>query len=72
MNKPATQFPDTYTYLNGSASKAVDGDTSGNVAGDMCTHTNRGTRSEPAWWRVDLKAYYNLTGINIYNRNEFG
>ena len=64
MHKPAKQSPDTFTYLNAPSAKAVDGDKSGNV------HTDRGTQSNPAWWTVDLKAYYNLTGIKIYNRNK--
>jgi len=63
-----TQFPDT--YLPGSASKAVDGNTPDHVVGEMCAHTDKGNRFEPAWWRVDLKAYYSLTGITIYNINQ--
>jgi len=57
-------------YLPGSASKAVDGDTSDNVVGDMCAHTDKGNHIEPARWRVDLEANYTLTGIKIYNRNK--
>ena len=72
MHKPAKQSPDTFPYLNGPAFKAVDGDTSDNVDGSMCAHTDRRTSSNPAWWRVDLKAHYNLTGIKIYNRNKHG
>ena len=70
MHKPATQSPDT--YLQGSAYKAVDGDTSNHVDGSMCAHTSRGTPSNPAWWRVDLEAHFNLTGITIYNRKKHG
>lgn len=70
FHKPATQSPDT--YLKGSASKAVDGDTSDHVDRNMCAHTDEGTLRNPAWWRVDLEAYYNITGIKIYNRNQHG
>jgi len=57
------------TFFGGSASKAVDGNTSDHVAGDMCAHTVWGN---PAWWRVDLEAKYSITGIKIYNRNQTG
>ena len=67
MHKPASQFPDT--YLKGSATKAVDGSTGDSVYRGMCAHTDWGN---PAWWRVDLEANYNLTGIQIYNRNKNG
>ena len=70
MHKPAEQFPDM--YVPGSASKAVDGDTRDNVVGDMCAHTAMGTPSNPAWWRVDLRANYNLTGIKIFNIRQHG
>ena len=70
MHKPATQSPATFPLR--SAYKAVDGDTSNDVYGNMCTDTGWGTPSNPAWWRVDLEAYYNLTGIKIYNRNKDG
>jgi len=70
LHKPAEQFP--YTLHGGSASKAVDGNTSDNVVGEMCAHTYSGTPSNPAWWTVDLKAYFKLTGIKIYNRNKAG
>jgi len=60
------------TFYGGSAYKAVDGNTSDDVAGDMCAHTSRGTPSNPAWWRVDLEAKYSITGIKIYNRNQTG
>jgi len=68
LHKPSKQSPDTFTYLNGPASKALDGDTSDNVHRSMCAHTDRGTQPNPAWWTVDL----NLTGIKIYNRNKHG
>jgi len=68
LHKPAWQSPDTYNP--GSASKAVDGNTSDHNVGYMCAHTNSGSQWEPAWWTVDLKANYNLTGIAIYNRDK--
>ena len=68
MHRPAWQSPDTYNP--GSASKAVDRNTSDHNVGDMCAHTNRGSQNEPAWWTVDLEANYSLTGITIYNRNK--
>jgi len=70
LHKPAWQSPDTYNA--GSASKAVDGNTSDHNVGDMCAHTAMGTPSNPAWWRVDLEAKYSITGIKIYNRNQTG
>jgi len=65
LHKPASQSPDT--YLQGSASKAVDGNTSDNVAGNKCAHTAWGN---PALWTVDLEETFNLSGIKIYNRNK--
>ena len=70
LGKPTVQF--LSTFLGGSASKAVDGNTSDHNVGDMCAHTERGTQTNPAWWRVDLEAKYNITGIKIYNRNQTG
>ena len=70
MDKPASQHPGT--YLKGSASKAVDGDTRNVDSGNMCAHTEQGTPRDPAWWRVDLEDTFNLTGLKIYNRNQHG
>jgi len=70
MGKPASQHPGT--YLKGSASKAVDGDTRNFDSGNMCAHTKQGTQWVPAWWSVDLGDTFNLTGIMIYNRNQHG
>jgi len=70
LDKPAEQFPDK--FHGGSAFKALDGNTSDNAVGEMCAQTAMGTQSNPAWWLVDLKAHYNLTGIKIYNRNQNG
>ena len=70
MNKPASQSPDT--FLQGSASKAVDGDTTDKVDRGMCAHTDRETLSNPAWWTVDLEETFNLMGIKIYNRDRHG
>jgi len=70
LHKPAEQFPDM--NVPGSAYKAVDGNTSNDVDGNMCASTAMGTPSNPAWWRVDLRANYNLTGIKIFNIIQHG
>ncbi len=57
LNKPATQ---STTRFNGVASRAVDGNTSGN----SFTHTD----FEQGWWRVDLLDEYDISTINVFNR----
>ncbi len=57
LNKPATQ---SSTRFNGVASRAVDGNTSGN----SFTHSD----FEQGWWRVDLLDQYDISTINVFNR----
>ena len=66
LNKSATQGPGTENSM--TADKAVNNDTTNNNDG-RCTHTTKGTTSNPAWWQVDLGDTYRITGIKIYNRD---
>ena len=49
----------------GSASRAVDGNTSGLWADGSITHT---LDTAESWWQVDLGAISNIDHINIWNR----
>lgn len=54
------------TNNNLPASRAIDGNTSGNGESNI-THTQNANDN---WWRVDLGAVYDLTRIDIYNRTD--
>ncbi|MBW7944186.1 DUF2341 domain-containing protein [Patescibacteria group bacterium] len=64
LNKSAAQ---SSTNSGADASRAVDGNTNGNWAGNSVSHTNSDAN---AWWQVDLGAVYDLSHINIYNRTD--
>jgi len=58
------------TYGDGSASIAVDGNTTGDspwTVNATIQHTNSG-EFQP-WWQVDLGDVYQIEKINIFNRN---
>jgi len=55
------------TSHNGSASRAVDGNTDGNYRSSSTTHT--ATQAQP-WWQVDLGNISRITHINLYNRTD--
>jgi len=70
LGKPATQRDD---YLDGAkgwdASKAVDGNTDGNIYNNGCQHTGASDpNAPPAWWQVDLLESFSIGTIEIYNR----
>jgi len=68
--KTATQ---SSTYLEGYASKAVDGNTTvADTAYVTCAHTDKRNDTSLEWWNVDLGNFYPITGIKIYNRNPAG
>src|SRR5262249_32127365 len=56
------------TAHGGDASKAIDGNKSGNFAEGGQTHTQEGT-PDP-WWEVDLGAEFPITAVAIYNRTD--
>lgn len=62
--KVATQ---SSTNFAGVASRAVDGDTSGNWGGLSVTHTQN--ESNP-WWEVELGSEYAIDDIVVWNRTD--
>jgi hypothetical protein len=67
MGQPATQSSTYDDPCTGPASKAVDGNTSGNT-GDCSFST---TNNEPQdWWQVDLGASYSIQVIDLWNRTD--
>jgi RHS repeat-associated protein len=64
QGKAATQSSE----LGGApASRAVDGNTSGNWANSSVTHTNYNTQ---AWWEVDLGSVQSIQSIKVWNRTD--
>ncbi|MEO0473092.1 MAG: discoidin domain-containing protein, partial [Bacteroidota bacterium] len=66
QGKPSKQSSQ-YSANAGQASKAVDGNTSGNWRHGSVTHT--GKQANP-WWEVDLQAEYDIDRIEIFNRTD--
>jgi hypothetical protein len=67
VGQPATQSSTYDDPCTGPASKAVDGNTSGNT-GDCSFST---TNNEPQdWWQVDLGASYSIQVIDLWNRTD--
>ncbi|NOT59757.1 MAG: hypothetical protein HOP19_05975 [Acidobacteria bacterium] len=64
LNKTATQSSTAY---DGTASRAVDGNTNGNWGNNSVTHTNADAQ---AWWQVDLGSVATIETINVWNRND--
>lgn len=64
QGKSATQIDDAF---GGVASRAVDGNTSGNYSLNSVTHTNYHAQ---AWWQVDLGAVGQLDKIRVWNRTD--
>jgi hypothetical protein len=62
--KPASQ---SSTGWGGLASRAVDGNTSGNYWENSTTHTND---YESPWWQVELEGTYPVQRIRIFNRTD--
>src|SRR5262249_47484639 len=56
------------TDHGGDASKAIDGNKSGNYGDGGQTHTKEG-QTDP-WWEVDLGAEYPIQTILVYNRTD--
>ena len=64
LGKPAVQ---SSTGSGGDASRAVDGNTNGNFAGNSVTHT--GSENQP-WWQVDLGSVHQIGAIILWNRTD--
>eukprot|EP01052_Picozoa_sp_SAG31_P012652 SAG31_NODE_745_length_12408_cov_4.755057_1_plen_562_part_00 len=65
--RPATS---SSVAWGGVASRAVDGQTSGNfVDGQTCTHTDENGRGVQ-WWQVDLGGTHEIGPIHIYHRTD--
>jgi putative heme-binding domain-containing protein len=58
------------TAHGGKASRAMDGNTSGNFGDGGQTHTLENTPNP--WWQVDLRAEVPISSIVIYNRTDGG
>lgn len=63
QGKTATQSSTAY---NGSASRAVDGNTDGAYTSNSTTHTNS---EAGTWWKVDLGANYSINNIKVFGRD---
>ena len=55
------------TRVNGQASRAIDGNTSGLFFEGSVTHT---TDIEQPWWEVDLGSQSIIESVNIFNRTD--
>ncbi|MGH1540719.1 MAG: discoidin domain-containing protein [Arenicella sp.] len=62
--KPANQ---SSTYAAGSASRAVDDNTSGVWTEGSVTHTSNADQS---WWQVDLGVHSSIDSISLHNRTD--
>ena len=62
--KPTSHISTDY---GGIASRAVDGNTDGNMDHGSVTHTNTAVG---AWWEVDLQQSTAIQRINVYNRTD--
>jgi hypothetical protein len=67
VGKPATQSSTYDDPCTGSASKAVDGNTSGHVSACSFSTTNNQPQD---WWQVDLGAPYLIQVIDLWNRTD--
>ncbi len=56
------------TAHGGQASRAIDGNTSGDYGAGGQTHTQEGTRDP--WWEVDLLGEHPIEQIVVYNRTD--
>src|SRR5262249_38174615 len=56
------------TAHGGDASKAIDGNTSGNYDDGGQTHTREGTRNP--WWEVDLGREFPVERVVVWNRTD--
>ena len=56
------------TYLNYSASRAVDGDVTQTIS--RCSHTDANSNIKEAWLRVDLKNTYSIKSVKFWYRND--
>ena len=65
LAKPVSQ---STTGFNGSASRAVDGNTSGRWRDGSVTHTRGGVNE--GWWQVDLQQQALIQEIILYNRTD--
>ncbi|MEM9773706.1 MAG: PKD domain-containing protein [Chloroflexota bacterium] len=64
LNKSANQ---SSTGWSGAASRAVDGNTSGQYGNNSVTHTGSNTN---AWWQVDLGSVSQIDEITLWNRTD--
>ncbi|XP_053395160.1 CUB and sushi domain-containing protein 3-like [Mercenaria mercenaria] len=72
LNKPVSQMPGTYReHIPYPANLAVDGDNSTDFSTGSCSHTSKGNISGSASLTVDLGRKFNITGIVIFNRQDY-
>ena len=72
VSKMASQSGSHFSFS--TAEKAVDGNTNTEMNEGNCAHPDTrelyGAESnEPAWWRVDLGASYDVYQVEVVNRN---
>ena len=65
---PRRQGPQKNTAYGGDASRAIDGNKSGNYGGGGQTHTQENTANP--WWQVDLGREYPIDAIVVWNRTD--
>ncbi len=64
LGQPASQ---SSTMIGAVASRAVDGNTSGNWSDGSVTHTNFDFQ---AWWQVDLGSVQSVGDVDVWNRTD--
>ncbi|WP_083680957.1 discoidin domain-containing protein [Archangium sp. Cb G35] len=63
LGRPTSQS----STLDGTSSRAVDGNTDGNWYHGSVTHTQLESN---AWWQVDLQVVRNIQQVNLWNRTD--
>ena len=66
-DKTATQGP--RTSLNQNAVNAIDGSHDPRVGFGRCAYAEGGSRTNQAWWQVDMGDTYVVISVNITNRD---
>ncbi|GAB3976441.1 hypothetical protein GCM10029978_063330 [Actinoallomurus acanthiterrae] len=67
LDKPATQ---SSTLADFDASRAVDGNTNGDMRSGSVTHTSLGPLDTNPWWQVDLGSSQHVSTIKLWNRTD--
>jgi hypothetical protein len=65
---PGSTASQSSDFEGAAASKAIDGNTDGNMSNGSVAQTNKDLQ---AWWEVDLGSSYPLQSINVWSRTDF-